>query len=169
MNDHANDDTAGNLEGENAEPGTRRDYRERTVEQNGFVAETDAGVGNAAPADPAMQEGAEADAGVMDAAPTAAATHELTATTDHDVIRRWAEDRHAVPATVGTEQEGGIGELRFDLDFGDEMEELREVSWDDWFRAFDERGLQFVFQEGLREDGSASNEFHLEQSRGTRV
>ena len=93
-------------------------------------------------------------------------TADHTATTDHDVIRRWAEDRHATPATVeGTAEGGRIGELRLDFDFGNDLEPLRSVSWDDWFAAFDERGLEFVFQLTPRADGSPSNDVHHE-SRG---
>ena len=95
---------------------------------------------------------------------------EHSATTDHDVIRRWAQDRHAMPATVeGTEHDGNVGELRLDFDFGNDLEDLRQVSWDEWFRAFDERGLEFVFQETTRPDGSPSNDFHLEPAGHTRT
>ena len=83
-------------------------------------------------------------------------------TTSHDVIRQWAEDRHATPATVeGTEHGDHLGVLRFDFDFGDETQELTHVSWDEWFRTFDERGLNFIYQE-TRADGSPSNFFRLE-------
>ncbi|MGN6218341.1 MAG: hypothetical protein ACTHNQ_02465 [Microbacterium sp.] len=93
---------------------------------------------------------------------------EHTATSDHDVIRRWAEDRHAVPATVeGTQDSGHVGELRLDFDFGNDLEELTQVTWDDWFAAFDERGLVFVYAQRPRPDGSVSNEFHLEPAGTT--
>ncbi|HEY9309353.1 MAG TPA: hypothetical protein VIP82_16240 [Microbacterium sp.] len=93
-------------------------------------------------------------------------THEYTATTDHEVIRRWAEDRHATPATVGgAEGDGIVGELRLDFDFGNDLEDLRAVTWEEWFVAFDERGDQFVYQDTTRADGSRSNDFHLEERR----
>jgi hypothetical protein len=83
------------------------------------------------------------------------------ATTDHDVIRRWAEERGAKPATVeGTEHDGHLGVLRFDFP-GYSGEKLRHISWDEWFRTFDERGLNFIYQEE-RSDGSKSNFFRLE-------
>jgi|GEM_PF-2976916 len=110
-------------------------------------------------------EGTRDDAARHDTVSPGEHEHEAahSATTDHDVIRQWAQDRHATPATVeGGEQDGVVGELRIDFDFGNDLEDLREVSWDEWFRAFDERGLEFVFQEGTRPDGSASNEFRLE-------
>jgi hypothetical protein len=83
-------------------------------------------------------------------------------TTDHDVIRRWAEERGAVPATVeGTGPGGRPGVLRFDFPRGGRDERLQEVSWDDWFATFDERRLNFIYQEE-RTDGRQSNFFQLE-------
>jgi hypothetical protein len=82
------------------------------------------------------------------------------ATTSHEVIRRWAEDRDAVPATVeGTEHGDHLGVLRFD--FGGDSENLRHVSWDEWFATFDARKLNFLYQEE-RKDGNQSNFFRLE-------
>jgi hypothetical protein len=82
------------------------------------------------------------------------------ATTNHEVIRRWAEGRNAVPATVeGTEHGDHLGVLRFD--FGGDSERLRRVSWDEWFKTFDDRRLNFLYQEE-RKDGTTSNFFRLE-------
>jgi catechol 2,3-dioxygenase-like lactoylglutathione lyase family enzyme len=82
-------------------------------------------------------------------------------TRNHDVIRRWAEERGATPATVpGSEHEGHPGVLRFDFP-GYGGEGLQPISWEDWFRAFDERGLRFLFQEH-KKDGAQSNFFQLE-------
>ena len=79
-------------------------------------------------------------------------------TTDHDEIRRWAEARGATPATVpGTEHEGHLGVLRFDFP-GYGGEQLQEVSWDEWFDAFDARELAFIYQETTA-DGGDSNFF----------
>ena len=81
-------------------------------------------------------------------------------TTSHDVIREWAEARDATPATVdGTEHDGHLGVLRFD--FGDDSDRLRHVGWDEWFETFDERGLNFIYQE-TRSDGSQSNFLRLD-------
>jgi len=82
------------------------------------------------------------------------------ATTSHDVIREWAEERDAVPATVdGTEHDGHLGVLRFD--FGGDSDRLRHVEWEEWFETFDERRLNFIYQE-TRSDGSQSNFFRLD-------
>jgi Rho termination factor-like protein len=82
------------------------------------------------------------------------------ATTSHEVIRQWVEARNGVPATVeGTEHGDHLGVLR--IDFRDKDSNLREVSWDEWFGTFDERGLNFIYQEE-RSDGRQSNFFRLE-------
>jgi hypothetical protein len=76
------------------------------------------------------------------------------------VIRQWAEARGAVPATVeGTEHDERAGVLRFD--FGGDDDRLRHISWDEWFKTFDERSLNFLYQEE-RKDGQQSNFFRLE-------
>lgn len=62
-------------------------------------------------------------------------------TTDHEEIRRWAEQRDGHPAFV----EGTGGLLR--IDFGKPEERLDRVDWDQWFRVFDERGLTFLYQD----------------------
>ena len=81
-------------------------------------------------------------------------------TTSHDVIRAWAEERSGVPATVeGTEHGDHLGVLRFD--FGGDSERLREVSWEEWFRTFDDRRLNFIYQD-TRSDGRQSSFFRLE-------
>ncbi|WP_210481217.1 Rho termination factor N-terminal domain-containing protein [Naasia sp. SYSU D00948] len=81
-------------------------------------------------------------------------------TTHHEVIKQWAEERGGRPATVeGTEHEDHLGVLRFD--FGDETKNLRQVSWDEWFATFDERRLNFIYQE-TRSDGNQSTFFRLE-------
>lgn len=81
-------------------------------------------------------------------------------TTNHEVIKEWAEARDATPATVeGTEHGDHLGVLRFD--FGGGSDNLEHVSWDDWFKTFDDRRLNFIYQE-QKSDGSRSNFFQLE-------
>jgi len=82
------------------------------------------------------------------------------ATTHHQVIKQWAEARGATPATVeGTEHDDHLGVLRFD--FGGDSQNLRHVSWEEWFETFDARRLNFIYQEE-RSDGRQSNFFRLE-------
>jgi len=82
-------------------------------------------------------------------------------TTDHEVIRQWAAARKAVPSTVaGTHHDGHLGVLRFDFpSYSDDR--LVEVSWAEWFEAFDKRRLNFIYQE-QRSGGEGSNFFQLE-------
>lgn len=81
-------------------------------------------------------------------------------TTHHEVIKEWAEERGGVPATVsGTEHDDHLGVLRFD--FGGDDDDLRHVGWEEWFKTFDERQLNFIYQEN-RSDGRQSTFFRLE-------
>jgi hypothetical protein len=83
------------------------------------------------------------------------------ATRSHDVIKAWAKDRDAVPATVpGTEHGGHLGVLRFNFP-GYGGDKLEEVDWDRWLQTFDDRKLVFVFQYHTS-DGKQSNFFHLD-------
>ncbi|HET6875987.1 MAG TPA: hypothetical protein VFH38_00505 [Jatrophihabitans sp.] len=75
-------------------------------------------------------------------------------TTEHDVIRAWAEARGGCPAVVeSTEDADQSGILR--IDFRDDAGSLDDVEWEPFFRTFDERGLAFVYQEQTS-DGSQS-------------
>ena len=70
------------------------------------------------------------------------------ATTDHDEIRQWAEERGGRPSCVrNTGGDGDIGILRLDFPGYSGEGALEEISWDDWFDKFDERGLALLFQE----------------------
>lgn len=83
------------------------------------------------------------------------------ATRSHDVITGWAEARKGVPATVpGTEHGDHLGVLRINFP-GYGGQDLQEVSWDDWFKTFDDRKLVFLFQEH-KKDGSQSNFFRFD-------
>src|SRR5436305_10636291 len=69
---------------------------------------------------------------------------ESTITTDHETIRKWAETRGGKPATVkGTERGGEVGILRIEFPGHGGEESLEEISWDDFFRKFDEKNLVF--------------------------
>jgi hypothetical protein len=78
-------------------------------------------------------------------------------TTDHETIRRWAEERGGRPATVTSTESGGEpGVLR--IDFNEPDEDLEEISWDEFFQKFDEQGLAFLYQDQTA-DGQTSR-FH---------
>jgi hypothetical protein len=74
-------------------------------------------------------------------------------TTDHQEIRRWASAHGGKPACIaGTGGKGDPGMLR--LMFPDspraDDENLRELGWDEWLRAFDANHLALVFDENDR-------------------
>jgi hypothetical protein len=70
-----------------------------------------------------------------------------TTTTDHEEIRRWVEEHGGRPARVrGTGEDGDPGVLRIDFPGGD-RDELDPISWDEWFRKFDEQELALLYQE----------------------
>jgi hypothetical protein len=82
---------------------------------------------------------------------------EAKTTTDHNMIRQWAEARGAKPTTVeGTGKKGEPGVLRFDFDPKDA--ELDEISWADFFGKFEKEKLAFLYQDKTA-DGSISR-FH---------
>ncbi|HEX2986660.1 MAG TPA: hypothetical protein VHS06_00575 [Chloroflexota bacterium] len=86
---------------------------------------------------------------------------ESLGTRSHEVIQQWAEERGGQPATVpGTEHEGRPGVLRFNFP-GYGGQGLQPISWEEWFRTFDERDLVFLFQEH-KSNGDMSNFFRLD-------
>ena len=68
--------------------------------------------------------------------------------TDHEEIRRWAEERGGTPSCVrGTGDPGDIGMLRLDFPGFSGGDSLQPISWDDWFEKFDERNLALIVQD----------------------
>lgn len=69
-------------------------------------------------------------------------------TTDHAFIRRWAEERGGRPAAVGkTREKGGGGIIRIDFPGFKGQGSLEPISWEEFFREFEERSLALVYQE----------------------
>jgi hypothetical protein len=73
-----------------------------------------------------------------------------TPTTDHDEIRRWAEQAGARPAHVKDTggKDGDPGVLRFD--FGAQDEGLEPLSWETWLDWFDRNELALLREEDGR-------------------
>lgn len=71
-------------------------------------------------------------------------------TTDHDEIRRWVEARGGRPARVrGTGRRANDpGLLRIDYPGFSGERSLEPISWDRFFKAFDDNKLAFVYQDG---------------------
>ena len=68
-------------------------------------------------------------------------------TTDHDTIRRWIESHGGHPATVSGAPGEETGALRVDIPGYDEQEFLAPLSWDEFFRRFEAKRLQFVYED----------------------
>lgn len=63
-------------------------------------------------------------------------------TIDHDEIREWAEAREGKPAVVR-----GTTIIRLDFPGFAGPPKLKAISWDEWFRLFDEQNLALVYEE----------------------
>ncbi len=70
-------------------------------------------------------------------------------TTDHEFIRRWAEERGAHPACVrGTGKAGrDTGMIRLDFPGFSGPGKLEPIDWDEFFDKFEESDLALLYQE----------------------
>lgn len=79
----------------------------------------------------------------------------MPVTTDHEVIRKWVEEREGRPARVReTEDNKPGGVIRIDYP-GYSGEDLQTISWEEFFDTFEANKLAFLFQEH-KKDGSQS-------------
>ncbi|MBZ5585305.1 MAG: ferritin-like domain-containing protein [Acidobacteriia bacterium] len=77
--------------------------------------------------------------------------------TDHEEIRRWAEERNARPSCVKrTGGRGDTGMIRLNFPGYTGEESLQDISWDDWFGKFDEKNLALMVQDSTA-TGERSN------------
>jgi len=85
---------------------------------------------------------------------TSAQTH------DHHTIKKWAEERGGVPAKVNdTSSSVSDGILRIHFpENSDSKGDLKEISWEEFFKNFEENKLDFLYQEN-KTDGEQST-FH---------
>ncbi len=89
--------------------------------------------------------------------------------TDHSEIRKWAEARGARPTTVKrTTKPDDPGILRLHFPGYSGSDSLNEISWEEWFRKFDDQKLALLFQEETK-DGKPSNFNKLVSRTGPRV
>jgi len=80
-------------------------------------------------------------------------------TQDHDEIRKWAEERGAIPADVSrTAGAQGTGIIRLMFPKAPHAKDgaLEEISWDEFFEKFDASDLALVYQ-NVTADGEQSN------------
>ena len=86
---------------------------------------------------------------------------ESKVTTDHDEIRRWVEDRGGHPAEVkGTEL------LRIDYPGFSGEDSLEEISWEEFFDAFEENNLAFLYQDKTKDGGKSRFSKLVNRDRG---
>lgn len=79
------------------------------------------------------------------------ATGDSKVTTDHNVIRKWVEERDGSPAAVkATATEDDPGLLRIDFPGYSGADRLEHISWDDFFDKFEEADLAFLYQDKLK-------------------
>jgi len=77
---------------------------------------------------------------------------ESKSTKNHHVIKRWVEQRGGWPATVqGTRRNAEpAGLLRIDFPGYSGKQKLKKISWEEFFRKFDQSNLAFLYQEKTR-------------------
>jgi hypothetical protein len=71
-------------------------------------------------------------------------------TTDHQVIREWAEERGGKPAVVRSTHRGkdpGILRLEFLGAPHADDETLEEISWGEWLAKFDDAELALLYED----------------------
>ena len=82
-------------------------------------------------------------------------TNDVQTTTEHALVRQLIEDRDGYPAHLaGSEGEGDQGLLQVGLAEVDQDEELKEISWEEFFEEFEGKDLAFAYREGGEEDRS---------------
>jgi hypothetical protein len=72
-------------------------------------------------------------------------------TVDHSTIQKWAVTRDGRPSVIRTGGKGGV--LR--IDFGEKEADFEEVSWEEFFKIFEESKLNFLYQDKTK-DGKTS-------------
>ncbi|HEX5419706.1 MAG TPA: hypothetical protein VFY39_06885, partial [Gammaproteobacteria bacterium] len=92
------------------------------------------------------------------------------ATIDHEAIKQWVETRGGCPAHVkGSGSDGDPGILRIDFEGFSGKQRLEEISWDTFFKAFDDNSLAFIFSDDEERRFSkfvARDSVELEGSKG---
>lgn len=77
-------------------------------------------------------------------------------TQDHTTIKKWTEARDGKPAVVestsNSDKGGGLLRINFP---GYAEDNLKNISWEEFFRIFDENNLQFLYQEETKDGGES--------------
>lgn len=77
-------------------------------------------------------------------------SYKTQTTTAHEEIRRWVEEREGQPARVE-----GTNLLRIDYKGFSGEDTLEKISWDEFFKVFDENKLAFIYQEETKDGGES--------------
>ena len=89
---------------------------------------------------------------------------EAKQTTDHAKIRKWVEERNGRPSMVkGTGKGDTLGVLRIDYPGYSGEDSLEEISWDEFFDAFDANNLAFLYQD--ESDSRFSKLIHVKTAK----
>lgn len=86
-------------------------------------------------------------------------------TIDHEEIKRWAEKYGGKPAMID-DVEAGSDEIGLRINFPGEydekyldLEDTRSISWEEFFRIFEEKQLGFIYEEETKKDKSWAYKF----------
>jgi hypothetical protein len=71
-------------------------------------------------------------------------------TIDHEDIKQWIEERGGRPSVVVSTRSNDTGMLH--IDFGEGEYDTEQVSWEDFFRIFEEYDLAFIYEESVSDD-----------------
>jgi len=84
-------------------------------------------------------------------------SHSSKRTADHAEIRKWVEERGGKPVSIeGTPRKAEeAGLLRIDFPGGAADPPLKPISWDAFFKKFDEAGLEMVYQDEKESGGKS--------------
>jgi hypothetical protein len=90
-------------------------------------------------------------------------------TTDHRTIRKWAEAHGGKPAAVErthNDEDTGIVRIMFPESEASTHDALVEISWDEFFRQFEESKLALVYEKDSRFNKIIGRETADKRARG---
>ena len=77
-------------------------------------------------------------------------------TKDHRKIKEWTEKRNGKPAIVESTASSGQGGGLLRINFpGYAEDNLKNVSWEEFFEIFDNNDLQFLYQDDTKDGGES--------------
>lgn len=78
-------------------------------------------------------------------------------TTNHDEIKKWVEARKGKPASVKNTAKNNeeVGLLRIDFPGYSGKDTLEEITWEEFFKKFEESNLAFLYQEEVKGGGES--------------